>query len=208
MKGSISMRICSEQIRRESCSCIHAFTLLELTITVTIFSILVGAVYLLFLNQRNVADENIEHNIIETEMRLALDEIEEYVQNAGLTAYDVGNDWHPILYADSSTITFVADIDERGSSGREDILTLSRDELNLLLVTDATGRIVYQGSVRGRMTFAYFDSGGEKIPSSKLDTAGSFDRIRQIEFAIEVEIGDGAIQSRTCTPPNLSLAVL
>lgn len=188
----ISMRICSDT---------RAYTLPELAIAITVFSILFTAVLLLFSNQKEAAEDNMDHNINETDMRLALDEIEDYVQNAGLAAYDTGEDRHAILYADSSAMTFIADIDKRGTSGPEDILTLCRDEQNTFVVMDATDRIVYQGQVQGMMTFRYFDSRGDEIPGSELD------RIRQIEFTIEIERGEGAMQSRVCTPPNLSLSL-
>ncbi len=185
-----------------------AFTLLELTITVAIFSILVASVYLFFLNQKDVVDSSIEHNRIETNQRLALDEIEEFIQNAGLRAYSVGEDWHPILHADSTAVTFIADISGRGNPGLEDTLTLSRDGDGMLTVTDAAGNVVYHGSVQGRMIFTYFDSNGDEIMCSELDGFSYLDRIRQIQFTIEVGAEGEGRASRISSPPNLVYSVL
>jgi len=181
----------------------RGYTLAELAIVVGVLGVVLAAVYLFFFTHGDAARLSGEQNRTALEYRVAMDEVEGFIRNAGLHDPGTPGEWHPVLAASADGMTYIADIARPGSLGPEDTLTLARDEEQRLLVTDAMGETVYQGSVAADIDLAYLDGQGEKLSAEELITQAGRDRIREISFNVNSgEAVDGS--SRSVTPPNLA----
>jgi len=185
----------------------RGFTLVELAIVVGVLGVVLAAVYLFFFTHGDAARLSSEENRSALESRIAMDEMEGFLRNMGLHDLRTTGEWHPVLEAAGDRLVYVADISEPGSLGPEDTLTLARDDQERLLVTDASGEVVYRGSVRAGMDLAYLDGQGDKLTPEELLSQAGRDRIRQVTFSVTPG-GDGVILagSRTVYPPNLAFS--
>ncbi len=181
------------------------YTLVEMAIVVAVLGVVLTAVYLFFFTQEDTARSLADVNRSALDGRMALDEVEGFLRNAGLVTADPGGEWHPVIEAGPSSVTFVSDVETPGMLGPEDTLTLTRDEEGMLEVTDASGDMVYDGSIPGSMTLSYYDGEGEELDGELLATTAGRDRIRRITVTFDTS-GDRAPGSRTFSPPNLAYA--
>ena len=184
----------------------RGYSLVELAIVVAVMGVILAAVYLFFFQHSDVARTVTDSNQTALDSRLAMDEIEGFLRNAGLVTTSPPGEWHPVQAASPTGITYVADIERPQMIGPEDTLTLARDDHDRLVVTDAAGNRVYQGVISADMTLSYLDGDGDRLEPDELATQAGRDRIRQISASIDMGEVGMASSSRTVTPPNLAYA--
>ena len=184
----------------------RGYSLAEMAIVVAILGVVLAAVYLFFFQHSDAARDIAQSNRTMIDSRMAMDEVEGFLRNAGLVSASPESDWHPVQMAAKESITYIANIEEPQLMGPEDTLTLSRDDQNRLVVTDANGDMVYQGSISADMTLSYLDGNGELLEPEVLLSQAGRDRIRQIGALINASEGGSTSTSRTFSPPNLAFS--
>ncbi|MBN1434543.1 type II secretion system protein, partial [Candidatus Fermentibacterales bacterium] len=181
------------------------FTLPELVIVIAVVGVLLAAIYLVFHSGREAGRQISDSHDAEVAARLAVEELETYLKHAGYTGVAPAGEWHPLRSAGRDRIVFVANLENPGSFGPEDTLTVEWDSGGRLVVSNASGETLYQGGACTEVSLSYLDGTGTELSGGELSTQEGLDRVRQIAY--RVSTGDGGfVMPGLSTPRNLAFA--
>jgi prepilin-type N-terminal cleavage/methylation domain-containing protein len=185
----------------------RGFTLTELMIVIAVLGIVLAAVYAFFLSGRDAAERVSEANAGRIELRRVADRIEQFLGNAGCT--DVapsGGGWHPVVVAESASMTFVANLHDRDRFEASDTITIGMAEDGGVRIADASGQVLLRSDAVDRLDLTYTDDYGRELDASDLDSRAGRDMIRSVEVLLGSSGGTVEPVTIALTPPNLRLS--
>ena len=193
----------SERRRRRGSG---GFTLAELVIVIAVTGVLLAAIYLIFQSGRETGTQISDRHEAGVSARLAVEELEAYLSHAGYTGVAPAGSWHPLRLAGRDRMVFVANLEDPGSFGPEDTLTLERDGQDRLVVMNAAGETVFSGSVPATIEFSYLDGSGVALSDAELADQAGLDRVRQISYSVSTGAGRDFTMSNVSVPRNLAFS--
>lgn len=192
--------------RPQRCTDATGYSLIELLISMAVLTLLLGGLYSVLFQSQATFDSQQDEVAIRQQARVGVDKLTNELRLAG---YDMGNLDDALTAGTTTSITFVADIDdgsadppcgvafEDAADGGAERVTYRAQEGELLRTVDCwdggtwtneyTDQVVARNVLGDNPLFRYYDSdGNEIVPGGGGLTAAQLDEVRAVQLDLDL----------------------